>query len=328
MRKKPPLINLTLEITNRCNLRCLACGIWKEDPKKELSFKKLSAFLNSVCAKHRLDFVSLTGGEPFLHPQIDQIYRKLYLMKRGGQLRNIGIYSNGFDTSRITAFLKRNLRITHGLVLGVSLDGIGKTHNYLRGKDNAYKRSMKSIDKAVSLLPRINLEIKSTVTPANYKQLKQLYLLCRKRGFTFLPKFAETRSYFYYNRAKNSAYPFAQFSAEQKKELLKVLRWILAVEKKAGSRVIDPRIIRTLIISLKQGSVNPGRCLAPLGSLFITSSGGIHPCLYKKPIANINSNTRKSGIFGKTHIRLIKEALLGNCPGCGAYHGYLKNINL
>jgi len=249
-------------------------------------------------------------------------------MRNKRRLSKIGIYSNGYDTNRIIDFLNRNKNSVDGLILGISVDGIGRTHSYLRGRNYAYKNAIASINMINSLFPRIKLQIKSTISPVNYKQLKQLYLFCKKRGFIFEPKFAESRAYFYYNRVKNNSKASTQFTFRQKRELLKTLRWIFITEEKNNTGIVDLKIIKAMANLLSNAYTKPKRCLNPSSNLFITSSGDIHPCLYKEPITNISSNTQRTEIFGKRHIRIINEALLGDCPGCKAYHGYLKDINL
>ena len=61
---------ITLELTNRCDLRCSMCSIWKEKTKNFLSVEDIKRIL--ALSKNPVS-IALTGGEPFLHPGFQDI---------------------------------------------------------------------------------------------------------------------------------------------------------------------------------------------------------------------------------------------------------------
>lgn len=79
-------INLSLHITNKCNLNCDFCYIKNMDRAHELDYDKLINFISIIKPKS----VQLTGGEPCLYPQINDLIRYLasYNIK-------IGMFTNG-----------------------------------------------------------------------------------------------------------------------------------------------------------------------------------------------------------------------------------------
>ncbi len=118
--KRTPLI-AGLTLTNKCNLRCRQCKI-PYRKAEDLSFAETTSILESFY-KEGGRSIYLQGGEPLLWQ--DKKYNFEDVVKyahRRGFLATV-IYTNGtlpIDTSADTVF--------------VSLDGLQKTHDYLRGE--------------------------------------------------------------------------------------------------------------------------------------------------------------------------------------------------
>ena len=74
--KQPRLHHLFLELTLRCNERCLHCGSSCGDVKsEELSVQQYRNFLDEVKADFGTDdkMLCITGGEPLLRPDFFEI---------------------------------------------------------------------------------------------------------------------------------------------------------------------------------------------------------------------------------------------------------------
>src|SRR3989344_6855666 len=66
------LRRIILSLTARCNSRCKTCNIWKINYKDQLSLDELRKFAENPILK-QVRFLVLTGGEPFLREDIDEI---------------------------------------------------------------------------------------------------------------------------------------------------------------------------------------------------------------------------------------------------------------
>jgi MoaA/NifB/PqqE/SkfB family radical SAM enzyme len=65
--------NITLSLTNRCNLRCPTCAYWKtpnEAKETELTLEEMVRLLGQLREWLGPFMLGLTGGEPFLRPEI------------------------------------------------------------------------------------------------------------------------------------------------------------------------------------------------------------------------------------------------------------------
>ena len=134
-------IVLQLHITGKCNLRCQHCYINEHsvdmlfaDIKQVLrQFDELIKALKKQYKESVIAHVHMTGGEPFLHPDITKILI-LLLTKRFKY--HCGIMSNGTLLSSKHLILLKLLRLK---AFQVSIDGAEKTHDSIRGQGNLHK---------------------------------------------------------------------------------------------------------------------------------------------------------------------------------------------
>ena len=179
-------------VTTRCNARCAHCFYWNElnRPTEDLSLdeiEKISASLSSPV------YLSLTGGEPFLRDDLAQI-AEVFVRRNG--CRNIGIASNGFLSDRILEQCESILRINglETLSVQISLDGLPKTHDLIRGVQGAYVNAMRTL-KTLSLLSskdkRFSVAASMTIQQKNLGEAEELATEMQQLGIP--AKFALVR---------------------------------------------------------------------------------------------------------------------------------------
>ncbi|GEM_PF-4547118 len=84
--------NVMLEVTNACNLACRACYAFLGTSFKSL--EELSEEVTTARTLRPIDTVTLTGGEPLLHPRLDEVVRML-----ADQNLNVFLLTNGVRAS-------------------------------------------------------------------------------------------------------------------------------------------------------------------------------------------------------------------------------------
>ncbi len=102
-----PLRNLRLSVTDRCNLRCGYCMpeesyTWLQRADL-LSFEESTALVGEL-VPHGLERVRLTGGEPLLRRDIDQLVRSLCSLPG---LREVALTTNALRLPELAADLRR-----------------------------------------------------------------------------------------------------------------------------------------------------------------------------------------------------------------------------
>jgi len=310
--------DITIEITNRCDLQCKMCSIWQEREKRDLSLENIKKII--YLAKKPIS-VSLTGGEPFLHPQFTNIYRylfKLYLQKR---IRGIDITTNGYSDF-IPEFLKTNRNFLTPLTIDISLDGLSIAHNKQRGNKDAFEKTIRNINITKTFVP---LSLKFTITPLNYKDMFKVYQLSRKLRCDFHIKLAEKVPNYYHREFEPRS--ILKFSKSQKEETVNNLASIYKLEIKRNKKINNLGIFSLTCLINFMTNRNMSfikKCLVPQKSLFLTSRGDIHSCIYYKPLGNLKDRE----IDFRKNRKIIDEAINGNCPKCLSYHGYLREFNI
>ncbi len=136
-RKKFPLV-LMLEPLFRCNLACSGCGKIQHTPeilKKNLSPEECFAAVEECGAP----VVSIPGGEPLLHPQIDEIVRGLVRRKKF-----VYLCTNGL-------LLERSLhkfQPSPYLTFSVHLDGLKAQHDKCVDREGVFEKAVSAIKAA------------------------------------------------------------------------------------------------------------------------------------------------------------------------------------
>lgn len=136
-RKKFPLV-LMLEPLFRCNLACSGCGKIQHTPeilKQNLSPEECFAAIAECGAP----VVSIPGGEPLLHPQIDEIVRGLVARKKF-----VYLCTNGL-------LLEKSLhkfQPSPYLTFSVHLDGLKAQHDKCVDREGVFEKAVSAIKAA------------------------------------------------------------------------------------------------------------------------------------------------------------------------------------
>ncbi len=183
-----PLRSLFWECTLRCNLQCKHCGsdCRQSSAVKDMPMNDFLQVVDSLVphVNPREMNVILTGGEPLVRKDIEKLGLELYK-------REIpwGVVTNGLllDRKRLDSLLAAGI---HSLT--VSLDGFEEEHNWLRGKDESYRKAMDAIKMLVHER-EIVWDVVTCINRKNYPHLSEfrdhLYRLGVRnwRVFTIFP---------------------------------------------------------------------------------------------------------------------------------------------
>ncbi|MBD2126450.1 adenosyl-hopene transferase HpnH [Microcoleus sp. ZQ-A2] len=133
-RKRFPLV-LMLEPLFRCNLACPGCGKIQHPTdilKQNLTPEQCFAAVEECGAP----IVSIPGGEPLLHPQIDQIVKGLVDRKKFVYLCTNGLLlEKSLDKFQPSSYL----------TFSVHLDGVGELHDKCVDRKGVFEIAVKAI---------------------------------------------------------------------------------------------------------------------------------------------------------------------------------------
>jgi radical SAM protein with 4Fe4S-binding SPASM domain len=148
-------------------LRCRHCGSAAGHPRnKELTTEE-ALVLCEQFPDLLVQEVDFTGGEPFLRPDLPVIADKL---KDLGISTSILTHGVGYSKENIAQFKKAGIS-----GVGISLDGLENTHDYIRRKKGAFASVMNTIQ----LLQEAGLAF-NVITTVNAKNIGELQALHKK----------------------------------------------------------------------------------------------------------------------------------------------------
>lgn len=151
-------------ITKHCNLSCKHCfeGSAPQIPTKSFTYVQMRRFVEQM-ELAGIKTLKITGGEPFSHPNIDELLNML-----------VNVH---FETMILTNALLLNDKridiIKEGkFQLGISLDGISSsTYDFIRGK-GCFVKLKKNIEKLSR--NKIVFSVTCTVNKKNYSEINDL----------------------------------------------------------------------------------------------------------------------------------------------------------
>ncbi|MDD4289913.1 MAG: radical SAM protein [Patescibacteria group bacterium] len=172
--KKSSIKSVVIALTEKCNLRCQMCNIWKIQNPADL-------LLQNIEKLHNLKYINLSGGEPFLRTDLYEIVK---ILKQNNPNSNIIISSNGFITDLIVKTVKKLISIDKNIGIRISIDGLSDTHNKIRGVENTYENAINTIQRLKENNIK-NLGIAFTISDNNKNEILDVYRLSKKLGVEF-----------------------------------------------------------------------------------------------------------------------------------------------
>ena len=318
-----------LEITHRCNLTCDFCYVGKKDYKNELALSNWKEIINQLPF---YGFASLSGGEPLLHPDFFEILS--FVQKR--LYGKVNVFSNGLllNTEVARELIKRKL-----LLINISIDGIGPTHDKLRNSYGSFDKVVSNIENLIALKksPFPVIDIQTVVLNENISEIPKIYELISKLGCNFhtialVNNTSLRQSSTFYNDLADKhlieSYPFAnnldpQMYKEMYKELISLQKkYRVPIRFKPNyQKSFDFNNIDNFLKSENTSLVdvyNP--CNVMNSRIFINPKGIVYPCLSLN-MGSINEqsslyeilNSKKYCAFRR---KIKEEKLINACQLC------------
>ena len=173
-------------VTYRCPMRCKMCDIWNNPTSPSEEFKP--ELLEKL---PQMRSVNITGGEPFVREDIEDIVK--VLLKK---TKRIVFSTSGFFSDRIIALAKKYPQ----LGFRISIEGLSCKNDELRGRQGGFDNGLRT------LLELKRLGVKDigfgiTVSNNNSADMLDLYELNRNLRMEFAT--ASFHNSFYFHKSDN-----------------------------------------------------------------------------------------------------------------------------
>jgi len=321
---KPEVIkSVYFTLTRECDLACQYCyqGL-RNRKRKEMPLADAKATLNKIKALNPNCHIIITGGEPFMYPNIFEIFDHCEALNLSFGILCNGTYLNEETVDKLCTY--KNLKKTQ-----ISIDGFTeKTHAITRSKRN-FKLVMKAIDLVAEKgLPFL---LAPTIHELNKDEIYDIAALAISKGGWYSP-----------NNLRS-------FPHDENKFLSLSNETLLEVTKTVGHKV-QANFSREVLLKAKQSVETPNVCSvdAP-NSTFICGTGStlldidwngeVYPCHLLKDRDLILGNIFEqefSDIYRTVEEKKIRvtSSEISKCSGCkftstcgggcraGAYYAY------
>lgn len=240
--------------TYRCQMRCKMCDIWENptDRKREITAKELEILPN-------FKFVNVTGGEPFVRRDLEDIVDVLFKKSE-----RVVISTSGWHTDRIIKMAERYPNIG----IRVSIEGLSQKNDDLRGRDGSFDRAMRV------LLTLKEMGVKDigygcTVSNKNSDDMLWLYRMSRELGMEFAT--AAFHNSYYFHKDDNEI--------TNKDEVINNFHKLIEELLKENSPKSWYRAFFNLgLINYIRGKPRMLPCEAGTANFFIEPYGDVYPC--------------------------------------------------
>lgn len=273
--------NVSFILTSKCNLRCSYCFYKNTRESNEfLDSKRIIMFCNELFRLNgMIDTISLTGGEPLLHPDIMIIVKKLSKL-----CKKLIILTNGLlINSKIQELIQK-----YNIDVHISLDSIKSAYNSkYRNRENIILKNLENLKKLNN-----RVTICTTLSYENIDEIDNLDNFTTINGFSI--------EYHLINLHKDNTLSWDNASIENKRKLIELLsKWA-----KRNNRLIYLKVLDFL---LKENTLKLPRCPFLNDTIIVNFNGDVYPCFKNtaKLYGNIYNNSIQTIMSNKT--KYIKE---------------------
>lgn len=256
-------------ITTACNCRCDMCGQWKQKHEFAKDYEKLIDFMK----ENKVIMLSLTGGEPTLHPELTKIIK--YAKLKGFYVH---LLTNG---TTMTPKLAKDLKESGLDLVSVSIDhykpGI---QDKLRGYKNCHKKAVN----AVRILKDegLNVITSTVITSESSKDIEKVI------------DFINNDLNCAFSLCTPHTSPDNKFFAEhsdaisiKKEDLINCVKKIIKLKKEGSFITNSIEFMEEYINSLK--GINNFYCQGGDFVYYLDTEGGFHQCINKPKIFDLKT---------------------------------------
>lgn len=275
-------------------MKCQMCNIWQNptDKAKEIT----AADLKSL---PQLKFINLTGGEPFIREDLEEIVEECYR-----HTKRIVISTSGWYEDRVITLAKRFPQIG----IRISIEGLSNKNDELRGREGGFDRGLRT------LLTLKDMGLKDigfgcTVSNHNSADMLALYRLSRSLGMEFAT--AAFHNSYYFHKNDNVITERAKVTSDFEQ----LIEWQL---KEKHPKSWFRAFFNMGLINYIEGNRRMLPCEAGTTNFFIDPYGEVYPCngleekFWKDSMGNIRQDDFMT-IWQSEKAREVR-AKVRNCP--------------
>jgi len=270
-------------ITNACIAKCTFCDIWKQQPKVFVDYEKALQAIDRL-AENGVVHITITGGEPLLHPHVVDFVRRATERKI-----NNSVLDAAPQLLLRNDMIKR-LEEAGNDIISISFDS---GDPQIMAESRQIPNIMEDMAKAVELIAKTKINSMASVLiwNNNYDKLEQLCTQAKNMGFDLI-------SINYPTFSKSRVYPLGGEGISLSREkVIEGLESAIALRKAGKYGIINsPESMKNIISYLKDPATVKYPCLGGTNAFFVDWFLDVHPCM-QLPVTQGNILTMEKKDF-------------------------------
>jgi len=311
------LHTVIMHIIQNCNSPCKLCDCWQTKQKTLHTLEQLRPTIHWLKQSMQNQNVMVSGGEPLLHPEIQQIAREIKQNQMHVLLNTNGLLlhrHNWIDSQTVDEVV-------------VSMDGYDAvSYKTVRGLDG-YARVWSNIADLKRKDSKLRVSLRLILNSVNINQVTEILRQAKLGGIdrvgvsplditnlTFgrkqvnIDQTAQWSQQFLPSETQMREFHHDLFHSEDLKEYISEGLCDWSIED--FERCLDYyRVLR----SGRQVNFSNELCLFPTNSLVIDYDGGIKPCFYQPAIASLEAPEQYTKQYSSALQKTVAE---GRCKSC------------
>jgi len=278
-----------IKLTENCQAKCITCDYWKGRWQDAINTEQAIGLVNQL-ARAGIRSVRLTGGEPLLRKDLFEVLNRA----ESGSFKNIVLQTNGL------LLKKRHKEINDSPItkVAVSVDGLEKTNDLIRGIEGYFKRAFEGI----GLLRGKKLALSVTPNKFSAMELSRLREVALRAGAEIELNILSQSLFFYADIA-----PLWPEAAETEE----IVRFVREELKRPAYEV------EYMEKYYKRETLQEPACVLGFLQLYVMSNGDVLTgCYSLPPVGNILQQTLESILASDAYYEQALAMVRRQCPGC------------
>jgi MoaA/NifB/PqqE/SkfB family radical SAM enzyme len=195
--KLPKLERVVYEVTDACNSKCMHCNIWRSKPTKNpLTPDEVKSVFTDPLFRD-VTYMIITGGEAFIRNDLDQIILAIHEVLPNVRMT---LSTNALLPERVIDVVKKILPYNLKFDVGISLDGIGKKHDEIRGIEGNFNKVNRLLEELNAMRKghesRFDVTVAHTLSKHTADSVLDASEHAKKYNVGFLTQLCEEFSYY------------------------------------------------------------------------------------------------------------------------------------
>jgi len=303
--------------THRCNARCVMCGIWKEGDtsREDLSPGELAAVLADPLFS-RMEFVGVSGGEPFLRDDLIPLLETF--LTRCRRIKRLSLTTNGLIPQRIETVLPQlaeRARDAGALFdVCVSVHGVGETLARIYGIPRAFEKLERSVRVLAGLRERgrLTFSFNCVLLADNLDAVDELRRWAGERKIPVAFVVGEQR-----DRFRTAGLQDSFVGLDRRPELVAFLRSVADDPDQSAPSSVKYRELADIFEGRAARRLS---CYYAMGGLLLGHDGTLYYCPHSAAVGSCRDRQPHAVFYDPESLRYRRSEILGaKCRRCPPY---------